>query len=148
MIEVEKKFRLTKRQRDAVLKRLPEVGASLQGEEFEENTLYDGEALKSGTCVLRIRRVAGNATLTYKKRIPSSSAIKQQREEESVYVSVSLPDEGEHADGSPQIFTGKAVYRALTLRTPKGAFSPDSAAQSIALGAPILNRVGRKCEGG
>jgi len=83
MIEVEKKFRLTKRQRDAVLKRLPEVGASLQGEEFEENTLYDGEALKSGTCVLRIRRVEGNATLTYKKRIPSSSAIKQQREEET-----------------------------------------------------------------
>jgi hypothetical protein len=28
MIEVEKKFRLTKRQRDAVLKRLPEVGAN------------------------------------------------------------------------------------------------------------------------
>ena len=27
MIEVEKKFRLTKRQRDAVLKRLPDVGA-------------------------------------------------------------------------------------------------------------------------
>jgi len=83
MIEVEKKFRLTKRQRDAVLKRLPEVGASLEGEEFEENTLYDGEVLKTGTCVLRIRRVGRNATLTYKKRIPSASAIKQQREEET-----------------------------------------------------------------
>ncbi len=83
MIEVEKKFRLNKRQRDAVLKRLAEIGASLQGEEFEENTLYDGEPLKSGTCVLRIRRVGRNATLTYKKRIPSSSAIKQQREEET-----------------------------------------------------------------
>ncbi|HKG80465.1 MAG TPA: class IV adenylate cyclase [Pyrinomonadaceae bacterium] len=83
MIEVEKKFRLTKRQRDAVLKRLPEVGASLEGEEFEENTLYDGEVLKTGTCVLRIRRVGRKATLTYKKRIPSASAIKQQREEET-----------------------------------------------------------------
>ncbi|HXC72610.1 MAG TPA: class IV adenylate cyclase, partial [Pyrinomonadaceae bacterium] len=83
MIEVEKKFRLTKRQRDAVLRRLPEIGASLQGEEFEENTLYSGEGLSSGSCVLRLRRVGSNATLTYKKRIPSSSAIKQQREEET-----------------------------------------------------------------
>ena len=43
MIEVEKKFRLTKRQRDAVLKRLPEVGASLEGEDFEEE-IYAGKA--------------------------------------------------------------------------------------------------------
>jgi adenylate cyclase, class 2 len=83
MIEVEKKFRLTKRQRDAVLRRLPEMGASLEGEEFEENTLYSGEALQSGSCVLRLRRVGRNATLTYKKRFPSTSAIKQQREEET-----------------------------------------------------------------
>jgi adenylate cyclase, class 2 len=83
MIEVEKKFRLTKRQRDTVVRRLPEVGASLQGEEFEENTLYDGEVLKSGSCVLRLRRVGGNATLTYKKRLPGTSSIKQQREEET-----------------------------------------------------------------
>ena len=83
MIEVEKKFRLTKRQRDAVLKRLPEIGATLEREDFEENTLYTGEALQSGSCVLRLRRVDGRATLTYKKRIPSSAAIKQQQEEET-----------------------------------------------------------------
>lgn len=83
MIEVEKKFRLTKRQRDAVLRRLPEVGASLAREEFEENTLYSGPGLESGTCVLRLRRVGGRATLTYKRRLPGSSAIKQQREEET-----------------------------------------------------------------
>ena len=83
MIEVEKKFRLTKRQRDAVLKRLPEIGASLEGEEFEENTLYDGEVLHDGACVLRLRRVGGRATLTYKKRLPGASPIKQQREEET-----------------------------------------------------------------
>jgi adenylate cyclase, class 2 len=83
MIEVEKKFRLTKRQRDAVLKRLPELGASLEREDFEENTLYKGEALNTGSCVLRLRRIGSSATLTYKKRIPSSSAIKQQREEET-----------------------------------------------------------------
>ena len=83
MIEVEKKFRLTIRQRDAVLKRLPEVGAKLEGEDFEENTLYNGEPLNDGSCVLRLRRVGSKATLTYKKRLPSSSPIKHQREEET-----------------------------------------------------------------
>lgn len=83
MIEVEKKFRLTKRQRDAVLKRLPEIGASLEGEEFEENTLYNGDALQDGACVLRLRRVGTRATLTFKRRLPGKSSIKQQREEET-----------------------------------------------------------------
>ena len=84
MIEIEKKFRLTKRQRNAVLKRLPEIGASNEGEDFEENTLYGGAGLESGSCVLRLRRVDGKATLTFKKRLPGSAAIKKQREEETI----------------------------------------------------------------
>lgn len=84
MIEVEKKFRLTKRQRDAVLKRLPEVGAELEREDFEENTLFIGAMIEMGSSVLRLRRVNGRATLTYKKRLPGSSSIKQQREEETL----------------------------------------------------------------
>ena len=83
MIEVEKKFRLTKRQRDAVLKRLPAVGAELEGEDFEENTLFNGATLEIGTCVVRLRRVDGKATLTYKKALPGVSSIKQRREEET-----------------------------------------------------------------
>jgi adenylate cyclase class 2 len=83
MIEIEKKFRLTKRQRDAVLRRLPEIGATLQREEFEENTLYMGGPLRTGSCVLRLRRVDGQATLTFKKRIPSSAEIKHQLEDET-----------------------------------------------------------------
>ena len=83
MIEVEKKFRLTKRQRDAVLKRLPAVGAEFESEDFEENTLFNGAALEVGTCVLRLRRVDGKATLTYKKALPGISSIKQRREEET-----------------------------------------------------------------
>ena len=79
MIEVEKKFRLTKRQRDSVLKRLPEIGARLEREDFEENTVYDGEALHDGWCVLRLRRLGGRSTLTFKRRLPGASAIKQQR---------------------------------------------------------------------
>lgn len=83
MIEVEKKFRLTKRQRDAMLKRLPAVGANFEREEFEENTLYSGDMLEVGSSILRLRRVEGKATLTYKKRLPGTSPIKQQREEET-----------------------------------------------------------------
>jgi adenylate cyclase class 2 len=83
MIEIEKKYRLTKPQREAVLQRLPQIGARLRGEEFEENTLYDGASLDSGHSVLRLRRVGKSAVLTYKERFPSSSSIKHQREDET-----------------------------------------------------------------
>lgn len=83
MIEIEKKFCLTKRQREAVLQRLEQVGARSRGEEFEENTLYSGGALNVETCVLRLRRVGKNARLTYKERLATSSAIKHQREDET-----------------------------------------------------------------
>ncbi len=84
MIEIEKKYRLTKEQRDAVVQRLRETGAQvLRGEEFEENTIYRGAALQRETSVLRLRRVGEKAVLTFKERFPSSSAIKHQREEET-----------------------------------------------------------------
>jgi adenylate cyclase class 2 len=86
-IEVEKKYRLTKKQRELVLRRLPEIGATPQGEEFEENTLYQGAALRLAQCILRLRRVGGRAVLTYKERFPtsssSSSSIKHHREDET-----------------------------------------------------------------
>src|SRR6266571_1799922 len=82
-IEIEKKYRLTKKQRAELLRRLPVIGATLQGEEFEENTLYGGDVLDVGRCVLRLRRVGDSAILTYKERFPSSSSIKQQREVET-----------------------------------------------------------------
>ena len=80
MIEIEKKYRLTSAQRDHVLQRLKEVGADDRGEEFEENTIYGGGALKRGTSVLRLRRVGARALLTYKERFAHASALKQQRE--------------------------------------------------------------------
>ncbi len=84
MIEIEKKYRLTMAQRDAVVQRLREVGAQVvRDEEFEENTIYRGGALKVETTVLRLRRVGGKALLTFKERHPGSSAIKHQREEET-----------------------------------------------------------------
>ncbi|MDQ2856472.1 MAG: class IV adenylate cyclase [Acidobacteriota bacterium] len=82
-IEVEKKYRLTKKQRDELMRRLPVIGATAHGEEFEENTLYGGETLELGRCVLRLRRVGDHAVLTYKERFPSTASIKRQREDET-----------------------------------------------------------------
>jgi adenylate cyclase class 2 len=88
-IEIEKKYRLTKKQRETVLRRLRDINAKPLGEEFEENTLYRGGVLDFGPQVLRLRRVDGRATLTFKERIPTTSSIKHQREEET---SVGDPD--------------------------------------------------------
>lgn len=96
-IEIEKKYRLTKKQREELLRRLPQIGAVFEGEEFEENTLYRGNGLDVGRSVLRLRRIGDGgdiempgrgrrAVLTYKQRFPSSSSIKQQQEDETQVV--------------------------------------------------------------
>jgi adenylate cyclase class 2 len=82
-IEIEKKYRLTKKQRDAVLLRLPKLGAQRKGQEFEVNTLYAGNDLDLGRAVLRLRRVGKRGILTYKERFPTRSDIKHQREDET-----------------------------------------------------------------
>ena len=82
-LEIEKKYRLTDKQRELLLRRLRETGSEPRDEEFEENTIYTGGDLHLKNCVLRLRRVAGGAILTYKERFPSSSAIKYQREDET-----------------------------------------------------------------
>jgi adenylate cyclase, class 2 len=83
-IEIEKKYRLTKKQREAIARRLHKLQATAGELEFEENTLYRGGRLDLGGCALRLRRVNGRALLTFKERFPSKSAIKHQREEETV----------------------------------------------------------------
>jgi adenylate cyclase, class 2 len=82
-IEIEKKYRLTSKQTDSVRHRLPEIGATHLGDELEENTLYAGKGLVIGRTVLRLRRVGDSAVLTYKERLPTTSSIKRQREEET-----------------------------------------------------------------
>lgn len=82
-IEIEKKYRLSEQQRERLLRRLREIGATHCGEEFEENTLYAGGVLNHRQCILRLRRIRDRAILTYKERRPSTSAIKHQREEET-----------------------------------------------------------------
>lgn len=88
-IEIEKKYRLTKKQKEEVLLRLPKIGASRTGEDFEVNILYTGETLDLERSVLRLRRIGSRAILTYKERFPTLSEIKHQREDETA---VSDPD--------------------------------------------------------
>jgi adenylate cyclase class 2 len=82
-IEIEKKYRLTRKRRVAVEQRLREIGASSKPVEFEENTLYRGGRLELGGCALRLRRVGERAILTFKLRLPTKSSIKHQQEEET-----------------------------------------------------------------
>jgi adenylate cyclase class 2 len=82
-IEIEKKYRLTTKQREEVLRRLREIGAKRKGKEFEVNILYAGGTLDQDRSVLRLRRVGKRATLTYKERFPTRSAVKHQREDET-----------------------------------------------------------------
>lgn len=81
-IEIEKKYRLTVADRRAIEKRLRELGYRPKPVEFEENTIYRGGNLEFGKRAMRIRRVNGDALLTFKERIPTKSSIKHQRENE------------------------------------------------------------------
>jgi adenylate cyclase class 2 len=82
-IEIEKKYRLTRKQREEVLRRLPKIGARRKSEEFEVNTLYAGDTLDVGHSILRLRRIGKRGILTYKERFPTRSTIKHQREDET-----------------------------------------------------------------
>ncbi|MBA3438716.1 MAG: class IV adenylate cyclase [Pyrinomonadaceae bacterium] len=69
-----------------VNERLVEIGAVRRGEDFEENTLYAGGTLDPQSSVLRLRRVADGAVLTYKEVLTltsSVSTVKRRREDET-----------------------------------------------------------------
>ena len=83
-IEIEKKYRLTKAQRRAIEQRMREMSLAPGELEHEENTIYRGGLLERPGCALRLRRVNGQAILTFKQRRPSKSAIKYQEENEVV----------------------------------------------------------------
>ena len=82
-IEIEKKYRLTKQQRERIVRRLRELKAKSLKEEFEENTLYRGGVINLGTRALRLRKVGQRAFFTFKERLPTKSPIKHQIEHEA-----------------------------------------------------------------
>ena len=83
-IEIEKKYRLNHSQRRLIEQRMREMSLVPRELEHEENTIYRGGELERPGCALRLRRVNGRAILTFKKRRPSTSAIKYQDEHEAV----------------------------------------------------------------
>ncbi len=82
-IETEKKYTLSNDQRGRILESLKEIGAEFAGEDFEENTIYQGNGLAEKSAVLRVRKIGEKAILTFKKRIESGSDIKRQIEFET-----------------------------------------------------------------
>lgn len=82
-IEIEKKFRLTSAQLQVLADALRRIGATRVGREFEENTLYRHAAIDVQTSVLRVRRVGKRTILTFKQQLPTSTAAKYRREEET-----------------------------------------------------------------
>jgi predicted adenylyl cyclase CyaB len=83
-IEIEKKYKLTKKQRRAIEQRMRDMSLVPAELEHEENTIYRGGLLERPGCALRLRRVNGRAILTFKQRRPGTSAIKHQEEQEVV----------------------------------------------------------------
>jgi predicted adenylyl cyclase CyaB len=82
-IEIEKKYRLTPKDRRGIERHLRALGSKPKPLEHEENTIYAGGNLGFGLRALRLRRVNGEAILTFKERIPSKSPIKHQKENET-----------------------------------------------------------------
>lgn len=100
-IEIEKKYKLTPKQRREIEQRMREMSLVSGEVEHEENTIYRGGSLDQPGRALRLRRVNGRAILTFKQRRPSKSPIKHQEEHE-----VSVAD----ADAVAQILS-KLNYR-------------------------------------
>lgn len=83
MIEIEKKYRLTKEQFERVKADLDEFDAEYIGEDFEENILYGNKEFEMRKAVLRIRKIVGKTILTYKQFIPNPTGAKKHIEHET-----------------------------------------------------------------
>ena len=90
MIEIEKKYRLTKEQYDRVADDLKDLKAEFTGEDFEENLLFGNEYLKEIGGLIRIRKSSEKDTLTFKQFISGGGGMKKHVEHESV---IDSPDE-------------------------------------------------------
>jgi adenylate cyclase class 2 len=111
-IEIEKKYRLTSRQRRSIEQKLRQLKIVPSEVEFEENSVYRGGRLDLGGCALRLRRVNGRAIMTFKQRFPSKSPIKYQQEDETT---VANP-EAAHAILTALGFSVGLVYEKRRVR--------------------------------
>jgi len=83
-IEIEKKYRLSRKRQMAIAKKLADLGATPAYEHFEENYLHKGGILDEGDAVLRLRKTEQKTTLTYKAKRRYEGDFKYQTEFETV----------------------------------------------------------------
>ncbi|MEP7149142.1 MAG: class IV adenylate cyclase [Acidobacteriota bacterium] len=83
MLEIEKKYRISPDRLIEIVTSLNEIGAVFVGEDFEENTIYGGDALERTGGIVRIRRTQDRAVLTFKRRVGNQADVKQQVEYET-----------------------------------------------------------------
>lgn len=82
-IEIEKKYRLDPERRELLKTELAESGAKFVRREFEENTIYSNEDLRSKGAILRVRKTDERSILAFKRRIENQFDVKQQIEHET-----------------------------------------------------------------
>jgi len=83
-IEIEKKYRLARKEHDQVVAKLAELGAKFTKEVFEENYLHRGGLIDERGAVLRLRKIGDYTILTYKEKLKNDDDIKHKVEFETV----------------------------------------------------------------
>lgn len=82
-VETERKYRLTEADASRIAAVLAELNAHFAGEYEEENIIFTGGVLSEKKAVVRIRRMASAAVLTYKRAIDGEKDFKQHVEIET-----------------------------------------------------------------
>ena len=82
-IEIEKKYRLDPERRELLRGELETCGAEFMGREFEENTIFSNDHLRTTGAIVRIRKTDRRSILTFKRRVVNQFDVKQQIEHET-----------------------------------------------------------------
>ncbi|HKP70931.1 MAG TPA: class IV adenylate cyclase [Pyrinomonadaceae bacterium] len=92
-IEIEKKFRLSKKRLDEITQKLVDVKATFDKEVFEVNYQHRGGEMDERGATLRLRKIGDFTVLTYKEKVSTDNGAKRKIEYET---SVSDVDAAEH----------------------------------------------------
>lgn len=82
-IEIEKKFRLSKKRVEEITQRLADLKATFDKEVFEVNYQHRGGEMDERGATLRLRKIGDFTVLTYKEKVSSSNGAKRKIEYET-----------------------------------------------------------------
>jgi adenylate cyclase class 2 len=82
-IEIEKKYRLSRKRLDEITDRLIELKAGFRNEVFEVNYQHRGGDMDERGATLRLRKIGDFTVLTYKEKVKSEDGTKQRLEYET-----------------------------------------------------------------